>query len=53
MNDQIMRITAKGQLTIPISVRKKINIREGDYIQSPTSSLVFISFTNPNPFLRD
>lgn len=33
MDDQIMRVTAKGQLTIPISVRKKINIQEGDYIQ--------------------
>jgi AbrB family looped-hinge helix DNA binding protein len=33
MNDQIMRVSAKGQLTIPISIRKRINIQEGDYIQ--------------------
>lgn len=33
MRDEIMRISAKGQLTIPISIRKKLSIREGDYLQ--------------------
>jgi transcriptional pleiotropic regulator of transition state genes len=28
-----MRVTTKGQLTIPVSIRKKLNIREGDYLQ--------------------
>ncbi len=31
MGVEIMRVSAKGQLTIPISIRKKMNIREGDY----------------------
>ncbi|MBO8127547.1 MAG: AbrB/MazE/SpoVT family DNA-binding domain-containing protein [Firmicutes bacterium] len=33
MDYEIMRVTAKGQLTIPVSIRKKLNIREGDYLQ--------------------
>jgi len=33
MNTEIMRVSAKGQFTIPVSVRKKFNIREGDYLQ--------------------
>ncbi|MDN5376191.1 MAG: hypothetical protein PWQ39_1231 [Thermacetogenium sp.] len=33
MEYEVMRVTAKGQLTIPISIRKKLNIREGDYLQ--------------------
>ncbi len=33
MSKEIMRISAKGQLTIPVSVRKKLNMREGDYVQ--------------------
>lgn len=32
MSNEIMRVSAKGQLTIPVSIRKKINIREGDYV---------------------
>jgi transcriptional pleiotropic regulator of transition state genes len=30
---EVMRVTAKGQLTIPVSLRKKLNINEGDYLQ--------------------
>jgi len=30
---EIMRVTTKGQLTIPVAIRKKLNIREGDYLQ--------------------
>ncbi|NHM26926.1 AbrB/MazE/SpoVT family DNA-binding domain-containing protein [Desulfofundulus sp. TPOSR] len=33
MSCEVMRVTAKGQLTIPVSIRKKLNIREGDYLQ--------------------
>lgn len=33
MGDEIMRVSAKGQLTIPVSIRKKLSIREGDYLQ--------------------
>ncbi|MEW6446597.1 MAG: AbrB/MazE/SpoVT family DNA-binding domain-containing protein [Bacillota bacterium] len=33
MGYEIMRVTAKGQLTIPVTIRKKLNIREGDYLQ--------------------
>ncbi|NPV80517.1 MAG: AbrB/MazE/SpoVT family DNA-binding domain-containing protein [Firmicutes bacterium] len=33
MSHELMRMTAKGQLTIPISIRRRLNIREGDYIQ--------------------
>lgn len=33
MSDEIMRVSAKGQLTIPVSIRKKLSIREGDYLQ--------------------
>jgi transcriptional pleiotropic regulator of transition state genes len=28
-----MRVSAKGQLTIPVRIREKLNIREGDYVQ--------------------
>jgi len=28
-----MRVTTKGQLTIPAYIRKKLNIQEGDYLQ--------------------
>ena len=30
---ELMRISAKGQLTIPVSMRKKLSIREGDYLR--------------------
>ncbi len=33
MGYEVMRVTAKGQLTIPVAIRKKLNIREGDYIK--------------------
>ncbi|MCL6446569.1 MAG: AbrB/MazE/SpoVT family DNA-binding domain-containing protein [Armatimonadetes bacterium] len=33
MSYEIMRVTTKGQLTIPVAIRKKLNIREGDYLQ--------------------
>lgn len=33
MKNELMRVTAKGQLTIPVAIRKKLNIREGDYLQ--------------------
>lgn len=33
MRNELMRVTVKGQLTIPVSIRKKLNIREGDYLQ--------------------
>ncbi|MFZ5592495.1 MAG: AbrB/MazE/SpoVT family DNA-binding domain-containing protein [Bacillota bacterium] len=33
MEYELMRVTAKGQLTIPINIRKKLNIRAGDYLQ--------------------
>jgi transcriptional pleiotropic regulator of transition state genes len=33
MKDEVMRISAKGQLTIPISFRKRLNLREGDYVR--------------------
>ena len=33
MRNELMRISAKGQLTIPVYMRKKLNIREGDYLQ--------------------
>ncbi len=32
MTHEIMRVSAKGQLTIPVTIRKKLNIREGDYV---------------------
>jgi AbrB family looped-hinge helix DNA binding protein len=33
MANEIMRVSAKGQLTIPVDIRNKLNIREGDYVQ--------------------
>ena len=33
MGYTVMRVSAKGQLTIPVSLRKKLCIREGDYLQ--------------------
>lgn len=33
MSNEIMRISAKGRLTIPISIRRKLSIRTGDYLQ--------------------
>ena len=30
---EVMRVSGKGQLTIPVSVRKKMNIAEGDYMR--------------------
>ena len=32
MPEEIMRVSAKGQLTIPVSIRKMFDIREGDYL---------------------
>ncbi len=32
MDKELMRISTKGQLTIPISIRKKLNIKDGDYL---------------------
>ena len=32
MEKELMRISTKGQLTIPISIRKKLNIKDGDYL---------------------
>jgi len=29
---EIARITSKGQITIPIEIRKKLNVKEGDKI---------------------
>lgn len=34
MGYEIMQVTAKGQLTIPVAIRKKLNIREDDYLKS-------------------
>lgn len=31
---EISRVSAKGQLTIPVAIRKKLSIREGDYLQA-------------------
>ncbi len=33
MEYEVMRVTAKGQVTIPAVIRKKLNIRGGDYLQ--------------------
>ena len=33
MRNELMRVTTKGQLTIPAYIRKKLNIQEGDYLQ--------------------
>lgn len=33
MANEIMRITSKGQLTIPVSIRKELKIKEGDYFK--------------------
>lgn len=33
MAEEIMRITSKGQLTIPASIRKKLSLKKGDYLQ--------------------
>jgi len=33
MAEEIMRITSKGQLTIPASIRKKLSLKEGDYLR--------------------
>ena len=29
---EVARITTKGQITIPIEIRKKLNVKEGDKI---------------------
>lgn len=39
MSNEIMRVSAKGQLTIPVSIRKKINIREFIRFYSPTAGI--------------
>jgi len=33
MEYEVSRVSAKGQLTIPIAIRRKLSIREGDYLQ--------------------
>ena len=33
MEYEISRVSAKGQLTIPVAIRKKLSIREGDRLQ--------------------
>ncbi len=32
MTTQMVRVTAKGQLTVPVSIRRSLGIREGDYL---------------------
>ncbi|MQL53978.1 AbrB/MazE/SpoVT family DNA-binding domain-containing protein [Desulfofundulus thermobenzoicus] len=34
MNDQfdVIRITSKGQMTLPVRARKRLNIKEGDHL---------------------
>jgi transcriptional pleiotropic regulator of transition state genes len=32
MTAQVVRVTAKGQLTVPVSIRRSLGIREGDYL---------------------
>ena len=31
---EISRVSAKGQLTIPVAIRKQLSIHEGDYLQA-------------------
>lgn len=33
MANEIMRITSKGQLTIPASIRKELKLKGGDYLR--------------------
>lgn len=33
MKEEIMRLSAKGQVTIPVSIRRKMNLHEGDYVR--------------------
>ncbi len=33
MANEIMRITSKGQLTIPVSIRKALKLKSGDYLR--------------------
>jgi AbrB family looped-hinge helix DNA binding protein len=33
MANEIMRITSKGQLTIPVSIRKELKLKSGDYLR--------------------
>lgn len=33
MVSEIMRITSKGQLTIPVSIRKELKLKGGDYLR--------------------
>ena len=33
MASEIMRITSKGQLTIPVSIRKELKLKGGDYLR--------------------
>lgn len=33
MTNEIMRITSKGQLTIPVSIRKALKLKSGDYLR--------------------
>jgi transcriptional pleiotropic regulator of transition state genes len=33
MATEIMRVSSKGQLTIPVSIRKQLKIKEGDYLK--------------------
>jgi len=30
LNMEVARITTKGQITIPIEIRRKLNLKEGD-----------------------
>ena len=49
---EMAKVTSKGQITIPISIRKKLNIEEGDkllFIEKTDGFLI----VNPKLFLFD
>lgn len=37
MSQRLTRLTAKGQLTIPVEIRKNFNLKPGDYLAVSTA----------------
>jgi len=52
MKDAIVRLSSKGQFTLPAEVRRKIGLRKGDYLKSYTvgDRLILLERVAAGPF---
>ena len=52
MKDAIVRLSSKGQFTLPAEVRRKVGLRKGDYLKSYTlgDRLILLERVAAGPF---